>query len=66
MTISLNPAHVIVGSNQSLPLEGDAMTKIASHTIDIAEDDLWCAREELIDYACPLCKEMGETDLPPL
>jgi hypothetical protein len=23
------------------------------------------ARKELIEYACPLCKEMEETDLPP-
>jgi Reverse transcriptase (RNA-dependent DNA polymerase)/Retroviral aspartyl protease len=66
MTLGLNPARIIVGSNPSLPLEGDAVTKIASHTLEIAEEEIQHAREELIEYARPLCKEMGETDFPPL
>ena len=29
------------------------------------EEEVECARKELIEYARPLCKEMEETDLPP-
>jgi hypothetical protein len=65
ITFGLNPARVIVGSNASLPLEGDAVTKIASRAMDISEEKIQRAREALIEYARPLCKEMEETDLPP-
>ena len=65
MTIGLNPARVIVGSNTSLAIEGDAVTKISSRALEILEEEVERARKELIEYARPLCKEMEETDLPP-
>jgi hypothetical protein len=49
-----------------LPLESNAVTKTALCTLEIAEEEIQHAREELIEYMHPLCKEMGETDFPPL
>lgn len=66
VTFGLNPAHVIVGSNPALLLKGDAITKIASHAMEITEERIQHARNELIQYALPLCKEMVETGLFPL
>ncbi|KAF8222009.1 hypothetical protein L208DRAFT_1526273, partial [Tricholoma matsutake] len=66
MTMGINPARMIVGSNKALPLKGDAVTKISSRAMEVAEEDLQWARDELIEYAHPLCKEMVETGLPPL
>jgi len=65
-TFGLNPTRVIVGSNVSKPLQGDAVAKIASRAMDVLREEVLRAREELIEYARPLCKEMEETDLPPL
>ena len=40
MTMGLNPACTIVGSNESLPLKGDAVTKISLHAMEVAEGNL--------------------------
>jgi hypothetical protein len=65
-TFGLNPTHVIVGSNMSKPLQGNVVTKIVSRAMDVLQEEVLRVREELIEYAQPLCKEMEETDLPPL
>jgi hypothetical protein len=65
-TFGLNPTRVIVGSNMSKPLQGNAVTKIVSRAMDVLQEEVLRVREELIEYAQPLCKEMEETDLPPL
>jgi hypothetical protein len=65
VTLGLNPACVLVGSNDPLPMKGDDVTKIASRAVDVLEESLQNARATLIEYARDLCKELDETDLPP-
>jgi hypothetical protein len=65
ITMGLNPACVIVGSDIPLPIRGDDVTKIASRAVEVLEESLNKARAELIEYARDLCKELDETDLPP-
>jgi hypothetical protein len=65
VTMGLNPACVIVGSNEPLPIRGDNVTRIVSRAVELLEENLEKARAKLINYAKDLCKEMYETDLPP-
>ena len=66
IVIGFNPARVCVGSAESLPLEGVATAKVVAGAIDLREETLSAAREELLDYAKPICKPAEETGLPPL
>lgn len=50
MTMGINPAHVIVGSNEALPLKGDAITKISSRAMEVAEEDLQWAPLRAINH----------------
>jgi hypothetical protein len=65
ITMGLNPACVIVGSDSPLLIREDDVTKIASRAVEILEENLNKARADLIEYARDLCKELDETDLPP-
>ena len=40
ITMGLNPACVIVGSDEQLPIKGDNVTKIASRAIEVLEENL--------------------------
>ena len=64
--IGFNPARVVIGSDNSLPLKVGNDTKLMVHAITPADQDIKKAREELRQYAAMLCKEMANTDLPPL
>ena len=64
--IGLNPARVMIGSDTTLPMKLGADTKPMAHSVAFDSDEVEAAREELRRYAEPLCKEVGETDLPPL
>ncbi|KAJ3999607.1 hypothetical protein F5050DRAFT_1564678, partial [Lentinula boryana] len=66
VTFGFNPCRIVIGSAQKLPLEGSTVSQIASHSLDVVEDELQHARNELIEYAKPLCRTMDQTDLPPL
>ena len=65
VTVGLNPACVVVGSDEPLPIRGDDVTRIASRAVEVLEENLEKARAELVEYARDLCKELDETDLPP-
>ena len=66
VSVGLNPARVMIGSDRAKPLEGKAITSVAAHAINLADTARTKARELLIKYAEPLCKTAGETGLPPL
>ncbi|KAF9535924.1 hypothetical protein CPC08DRAFT_609171, partial [Agrocybe pediades] len=64
--VGLNPARVVIGSDVPLPLKAGPETKFVVQAIDLANDEIEAAREELRKYAEPLCKDVSETGLPPL
>ena len=64
--LRFNPARVVVGSDEALPLKAGLDTKLMVSMLTPNEKQLEAAREELHQYAELLCKEMSETDLPPL
>jgi hypothetical protein len=64
--IGFNPARVVIGSDEPLPLKAGDDTKLMVHTLSPDDQKIGIAREELRQYADPLCKEVSETELPPL
>ncbi|KIK50611.1 hypothetical protein GYMLUDRAFT_182508, partial [Collybiopsis luxurians FD-317 M1] len=64
--LGFNESRVIIESKESLPISGDNVSKLSSRAMDLFEDRLEMVRNELINYAKPLCRTMAETDLPPL
>lgn len=66
VTLSIEPATVIIGSKNSLPLKGTRVTKLASRAATILEDNLEKLRGELKQYAQKLCLDTSKTPLPPL
>ena len=65
--VGLNPARILVGSNTALPLVAGSDTRYllgaAALTID---NDVASVREELMNYADKICRDVDETELPPL
>jgi len=61
----LNPTRVIIGSAKPLPIEGSNVTEITSEAIEIVKNNLEKLREELRDYARPLCHEDEDIPLSP-
>jgi hypothetical protein len=64
--IGFNPAQVVIGSDEPLPLKMGTDTKLMVHSLSLDDQRIESAREELREYADPLCKEVSETELPPL
>ena len=64
--VGFNPARIVVGSDESLPLKMGNDTKLMVNTVSIEDQRVEEAQEELRRYAAPLCKEMADTALPPL
>ena len=65
LCLGFNPARVIVGSDKALPLKLSVDTKLMVSMLSTNEKRVEAAREELRQYADPLCKEVHETGLPP-
>ena len=63
--LGFNPARVVIGSDDALPIKSGLDTKLMVSTLTLEEEQIKSAREELRQYAQPLCKEVHETDLPP-
>ena len=64
--IGFNPARVVIGSDEPQPLKIGNDTKLLVNTVSFEDQQIEKAREELRQYAAPLCKEMADTALPPL
>lgn len=66
VTLGINPPRVVLGSVHALPLKGPDVTKLASRSMQIVEDNIEKAREHLREYALPICQTATETPLPPM
>jgi RNase H-like domain found in reverse transcriptase/Reverse transcriptase (RNA-dependent DNA polymerase)/Retroviral aspartyl protease len=64
--VGFNPARVVVGSDKPLPLKAGIDTKFMVSMLSPEEKKVESVRDELRQYADPICREVSETDLPPL
>ncbi|TFK79827.1 hypothetical protein K466DRAFT_467784, partial [Polyporus arcularius HHB13444] len=64
--LSLNPTKVVIGSAKSLPVGGPQAKSLESCAADVFEDHLEAARQQLRQYAEPICQEASDSPLPPL
>jgi Retroviral aspartyl protease len=63
--LGFNPARIIIGSEDAQPVKTGSVTKLMVHAVSPDDQRVEKAREELLRYADPLCKEVDETELPP-
>ena len=66
VSIGLNDPRVLIGSSEPLPMEGVNVAVLTSRAMDVLEEHLETARQELRDYSADICKKAMETALPPL
>ena len=64
--VGFNPARIVIGSDEAQPLKAGNDTKLMVHALTPDGQAVEDAREELRQYAAPLCKGIAETNLPPL
>ena len=64
--VGLNPARILVGSKLSIPITKGTDTKPLVNAISLDPGKLDAARAELMAYADPICKEVADSDFPPL
>jgi hypothetical protein len=63
--IGLNPSSILIGSDVTLPITSENDAKPLLNAI-LPSSEVISAREELMAYAEPLCRNVDETELPPL
>jgi hypothetical protein len=66
VSLCLEPPAIVIGSEKSLPLKGPRIRILESRAADLYEENLQKVRNDLIQYAQPLCKSAIDTPLPPL
>ena len=66
VAVGINPACVVVGSNQPVELDGPDIITINSAAADLLDDRLDKPRVELKGEAEDLCMDTSKTVLPPL
>jgi hypothetical protein len=64
--LGFNPARVVIGSDNATPLKAGVDTKLMAYSLDPESQRIDQAKEEIRRLADPLCKEVDETELPPL
>ena len=64
--LRFNPARVVVGSDEAQPLKLGSDTKLMVHLLSRDEQNIEDMREELRRYTEPSCKDISDTELPPL
>lgn len=64
--IRFNPARIVIGSDDPQLLRMGDDTKLMVHALTLDDINIENIHKELQNYADPLCKEILETDLPPL
>lgn len=62
----INPPRVVIGSMHPIPMKGSGVTQLTSRAMSMNADNVAQARQELLEYAKPLCKKASNTLLPPL
>ena len=63
--IGLNPARIVVGSDEPLPITFGTDTRFLL-SATLLDTDVEVAPAELMAYAEPLCRNVDEMELPPL
>jgi hypothetical protein len=64
--IGLNPARIMIGSDDPLPITAGTDTKYLLGATSLSSNTtVMSARNELMTYAEPLCRNVDETELPP-
>jgi hypothetical protein len=66
LMVGVNPARVIVGSNESLAMKGAEVNVVSSAAADIFEEDIKKIQQMLVKEATDLCPDTAKTALPPL
>ena len=66
ITFGINPSCIVIESAKALPREGSGITQLAFRSMEMHEENLEAVREELCQYAEPVCKLASDTPLPPL
>ncbi|OSC97345.1 hypothetical protein PYCCODRAFT_1356070, partial [Trametes coccinea BRFM310] len=66
MVLGFNPVKVVVGSVSSSPVVSGRTREIASRAADVLRDELDIVRQELRNYAAPICREASDAPFPPL
>ena len=64
--LGLNPTRVVIGSEESKPIQGESVATILSAAADLFESEIEELRERLKREAEDLCVETSKTALPPL
>jgi hypothetical protein len=64
--LGFNPARVVVGADEAMQLRHGVDTKLMVSMLSPEEKRIESAREELCQYADPICRDVSEMDLPPL
>ena len=64
--LGFNPARIVIGNETALPMKAGADTKLMAAGISLSNEEIDAVREELVQRAIPLCREVDETELPPL
>ncbi|OAX32782.1 hypothetical protein K503DRAFT_794673 [Rhizopogon vinicolor AM-OR11-026] len=64
--IGLNHSHVVLGSDDALPIKGEQVSVLESRMAETYAESLESAHQELYRLARPLCAKASETELPPL
>ncbi|KAJ7674411.1 hypothetical protein B0H17DRAFT_852020, partial [Mycena rosella] len=65
VSIGINPARVCIGSADAVPLQVVATARVFAGAAGLSNATLQSARDELLEYAKPICKTAAETGLPP-
>ena len=66
LCIGLNPAKIVIGSDEPLPILSGTDTKyLLGLSSFVAEISISDTQEWLMAYAEPLCRNVAETELPP-
>ena len=66
IVMGFNPTTIVVGSKKSLAITGQRVRTLASRATEVLEDRLVKVRQQLLEYAHPICLEAGDSPLPPL
>ena len=64
--LGFNPARIVIGNEIALPMKAGADTKLMAAGISLVDEEIDAVRKELVQRAIPLCREVDETELPPL
>ena len=64
--VGFNPARILVESNKSIPIAKGSDTKPLANAVSLEDAEIGTVRDRLMEYAIPICKEVSESDLPPL